>query len=304
MICGKLVKKKIRKMKIKQRLGAGKVEGFGANKLSNNHSTMLSKIWGIGSLAMVMIILMLIASCGNMKRMAYFNGVKDSTVFDSLQAHTLLIEPGAQLSIQISSLNIEMDNLINKANMPSLQNISSSTGSVGGGSTTGGYYVNDSGNVKLPRIGNIKVSGWTLAQLEDTLEVRYSSYAKNPLVTVRMINFVVTILGEVGRTGPLTITSDRADLLQVLGITGDISSYGKRNNVTIIRKTPQGRILRKLNLTSADFITGEFFYVKPGDVIYVEPNLAKKFNATLTFQFMPIVLSATSFVLVLYNAFK
>jgi polysaccharide export outer membrane protein len=302
VICGKLVKKKHRKMKIKQRLGEGKVEGFGTNRLSNNRSTMLRKIWGIGRLAMVMLILMLVGSCGNMKRVAYFNGVKDSTVFDSLQAHTLLIEPGAQLSIQISSLNSDIDLLINKSNLPSVQGISSSgLGSVGGGLTTGGYYVNDSGYLKLPRLGKINVEGWTMGQLEDTLESRYSLYTKNPLVTVRMLNFMVTLLGEVGRTGPLNITSDRADLLQVLGITGDISAYGKRNNVSIIRKTNNGRILRKLDLTKADFITSEFFYVKPGDVIYVEPNLARKFNATLTSQFMPIVISTTSFILVLYN---
>ncbi len=291
-------------MKIKQWLGGERIEGVESNGLKNRFMGMGRTMRGIVRVAVVMALVMGMGSCGNMKRVTYFNGVKDSTVFDSLQAHVLYIEPGAQLSIQISSLNTEIDNLINKANLPSLQGSAVGGGTVGGGLTTGGYYVNDSGNIKLPRIGSLNVMGWSMAQLEDSLELRYAMYAKNPLVTVRMINFVVTVLGEVGRTGPLTITSDRADLLQVLGITGDISAYGKRNNVTIIRKTPQGRILRKLNLTSADFITGEFFYVKPGDVIYVEPNLAKKFNATLTYQFMPIVLSATSFVLVLYNAFK
>ena len=293
-----------KKMKIKQRLAGEWIAGVVSNGLKNSFMGMGRTMRGIFRVAVVMAVVLGIGSCGNMKRVTYFNGVKDSTVFDSLQAHVLYIEPGAQLSIQISSLNTEIDNLINKANMPSLQASAVGGGSVGGGLTTGGYYVNDSGNIKLPRIGNIHVSGFTMAQLEDSLESRYALYAKNPLVTVRMINFVVTVLGEVGRTGPLTITSDRADLLQVLGITGDISAYGKRNNITIIRKTPNGRILRKLDLTNADFITGEFFYVKPGDVIYVEPNLAKKFNATLTFQFMPIVLTATSFVLVLYNAFK
>ena len=294
-----------KKMKIKQRLGVERIAGVVSNGLKNSFIGFGGIMRGMGILAMAVALVLGIGSCGNMKRVTYFNGVKDSTVFDSLQAHVLLIEPGAQLSIQISSLNPEIDNLINKANMPTVQaGNSGGMGSVGGGLTTGGYYVNDSGDIKLPRLGKVHVLGWTMGELEDTLESRYSLYTKNPLVTVRMLNFVVTLLGEVGRTGPLNITADRADLLQVLGITGDISSYGKRNNVTIIRKTKEGRILRKLDLTKQDFITSEFFYVKPGDVIYVEPNLARKFNATLTFQFMPIVLSATSFVLVVYNAFK
>lgn len=257
--------------------------------------------WQLGLVGFMGVFAMGIGSCGNMKRMAYFTGVKDSTVFDSLQAHTLTIEPGAQLSISITSLNPEIDNIINKANMPSLQGVGNAGNSLGGGMTTGGYYVNDSGELKLPRVGVLHVQGWTMSQLEDTLEMRYSNYTKNPLVAVRMLNFVVTLLGEVGRTGPLNITSDRADLLQVLGITGDITGYGKRNNVTIIRKTKNGKILRKLDLTKPDFIYSEFFYVKPGDVIYVEPNLAKKFNATLTFQFMPVVISATSLFFIFYN---
>ncbi len=298
-------------MKMKQRLGEGKVDGDKPKGLKNIFIGNAMKVFatskqtweGVGFLLLILVMMVGFGSCGNMRRVTYFNGVKDSTLFDSLKAHALIIEPGAQLSIQISSLNMEIDNLINKANLSSVQNYGNGMSGLGGGITTGGYYVGDSGYIKLPRIGNLYVKGWTMPQLEDTLQNRYSEFAKNPLVTVRMLNFVVTILGEVGRTGPISITADRADLLQVLGITGDISNYGKRQNITIIRKTETGRILRKLDITKPEFVTSEFFYVKPGDVIYVEPNAAKKFSTTLTNQFMPIVMSATTFVLLLYNVF-
>ena len=250
-------------------------------------------------------VLLIISSCGNMNRMAYLTDMRDSSVIDSLKVYELLIEPGMQLNIQLTSLNADIDKLVNSVNMGNggALNITG-VGTLGGGSLSGGYSVSDSGFIKVPKIGKFRVAGFGVNQMEDLLETWFKSYTKNPMVTVRVLNFVVTVLGEVSRTGAITITSKNVDLLQVLGLTGDITVFGKRNSVTIIRNTPQGKVLRKIDLTKSDYIYSEFFYVRPGDVIYVEPNTAKKFNSTLTYQFMPIVMSATSFVLLLYNVFR
>ncbi len=252
-----------------------------------------------------LITSILLSSCGNMNRMAYLTDVKDSTLIDSLKVYDLVIEPGMQLNIQLTSLNSEVDKLVNSVNSGNGGSISTSgVGTLGGGSLAGGYLVSDSGYLKVPKIGKIKVVGYGVGQLEDSLEVWFGLYTRYPMVNVRVMNFVVTVLGEVARTGAITITSKNVDLLQVLGLTGDITVFGKRNSITVIRNTPQGKMVRKIDLTKSDYLTSEFFYVRPGDVIYVEPNVAKRFNSTLTSQFMPIVISATSFILLLYNVFR
>jgi polysaccharide export outer membrane protein len=253
----------------------------------------------------VLVIGLFISSCGNMNRMAYLTDVKDSTEFDSLQFYDLVIEPGMQLNIQLTSLNSEVDKLVNSVNMGNGGAVSTTgVGVLGGGTLAGGFVVSDSGYLKVPKIGKIKVQGYGIGQLEDSLEVWFGLYTKYPMVNVRVLNFVVTVLGEVAKTGAITITSKNVDLLQVLGLTGDITLFGNRNSVTVIRNTPKGKVVRKIDLTQSDYISSEFFYVRPGDIIYVEPNMAKRFNSTLTSQFMPIVISTTSFMLLLYNVFR
>ena len=210
-----------------------------------------------------------------------------------------------QLTIQLTSLNSEVDKLVNSVNMGNGGAVSTTgVGVLGGGTLAGGFVVSDSGYLKVPKIGKIKVQGYGIGQLEDSLEVWFGLYTKYPMVNVRVLNFVVTVLGEVAKTGAITITSKNVDLLQVLGLTGDITLFGNRNSVTVIRNTPKGKVVRKIDLTQSDYISSEFFYVRPGDIIYVEPNMAKRFNSTLTSQFMPIVISTTSFMLLLYNVLR
>ncbi len=253
----------------------------------------------------VLVAGLLLSSCGNMNRMAYLTDVKDSTEIDSLQIYDLVIEPGMQLNIQLTSLNKEIDNLVNSVNVGNGGSVSvTGVGILGGGTLAGGFVVSDSGYIKVPKVGKVNVLGYGTNQLEDSLEVWFSLYTKYPMVNVRVLNFVVTVLGEVSKTGAITITSKNVDLLQVLGLTGDITLFGNRNAVTVIRNTPKGKVVRKIDLTKSDYITSEFFYVRPGDIIYVEPNMAKRFNSTLTSQFMPIVISTTSFMLLLYNVFR
>ncbi len=159
-----------------------------------------------------------LSSCGNMNRMAYLTDVKDSTELDSLQMYDLVIEPGMQLNIQLTSLNKEVDNLVNSVNVSNGGSVSvTGVGVLGGGTLSGGFIVSDSGYLKVPKIGKIKINGYGIGQLEDSLETWFSLYTKYPMVNVRVLNFVVTVLGEVSRTGAITITSKNVDLLQVLG---------------------------------------------------------------------------------------
>lgn len=250
------------------------------------------------------MILIFVSGCNNIKRLAYLTDLTDSMVLDVYPKQGVLIEPTMQLNIQMASSSPDIDNEVNRVNSGVMSSSTTGIGLLGGTSMAGGYIVTDSGFIKVPRLGKIRVSGYTLIQLEDSLENWFSKYTKRPVVYVRLTNFIVTILGEVARTGAITITSEDVNILQVLGITGDLTLFGKRHSVTIIRNTPKGKTVKKLDLTKSDYISSEFFYCRPGDIIYVEPNMAKKFNSTLAFQMMPIVVSATSFVLLIFNLFR
>ena len=250
------------------------------------------------------VLLIFVSGCNNIKRLAYLTDLKDSMVLNVYPKQGIIIEPTMQLNIQLASSSPDIDNEVNRVNTGVMSATGSSIGMLGGTSMAGGYIVTDSGYIKVPRLGKIRVSGYTLIQLEDSLENWFSQYTKRPVVYVRLTNFIVTILGEVARTGAITITAEDVNILQVLGITGDLTMFGKRHSVTIIRNTLKGKTVKKLDLTKSDYISSEFFYCRPGDIIYVEPNMAKKFNSTLAFQMMPIVVSTTSFILLIFNLFR
>ena len=224
--------------------------------------------------------------CGTNKEMVYFQGLSDSTVIDSVYWRQVRINKGDQLSITIASLNGEIDNVINKANSSSINGNSAET--------QNGYFVTETGFLNLPRIGNFYVEGMTHAILVDTLQRLYSAYTKNPVVAVRLMNFRITVLGEVNRPGQITFSTPNIDIYQAIGKAGDITTHGKRSNVILIRQTDSSRIVRRIDLTSPMIIRSDFFQLQSGDLVYVEANQTKKNSNSLTFQIWPLISSGLS----------
>lgn len=228
-------------------------------------------------------------SCGGSKEMVYFNGLTDSTTIDSVYWREVRINKGDQLSITVASLNNEIDNVINKANSSSIN--------ASGAETQNGYFVTETGFLNLPRVGNFYVEGMTHAVLVDTLQRLYAAYTKQPVVAVRLLNFRITVLGEVNRPGQLTFSTPNVDVYQAIGKAGDISPYGRRSDVLLIRQTDSSRLIRRIDLTSPEIIRSDFFQLQSGDLLYVEANQTKKNANSLTFQLWPIITSGLSLVM-------
>jgi polysaccharide biosynthesis/export protein len=204
------------------------------------------------------------------------------------------------LSITVSSINPEATQIFNDQMATIRQaNVSNGTGSVGSG--IAGYLVGSNGQIDFPMIGHIAIAGLTTQQAKDTLSNRISKYLKNPIVNIRLQNFKVSVLGEVNHPATFNVPNEKITILEALSQAGDITIYGKRDNVMIIRENNGVRQIARVNLNGDKVFASPYYYLKQNDVVYIEPQKAKTgtssdaFSRYLTFA-LPLV-SVTSLLI-------
>ncbi len=182
----------------------------------------------------ISIAALFFTSCANTKKIVYFNNVKDATFPATTVERQTPIESNDILSITISSANAEASSPFNLQN----NNISSSTTVTGSNTESGGYLVNADGTVDLPILGAVKAAGLTKEQLKDNITnlILSKKLLVDPIVDIRYLNYEVTVLGEVARPTVITVPSEKISLLKALGLAGDLTIYGKRDNVLLIRE--------------------------------------------------------------------
>jgi polysaccharide export outer membrane protein len=257
---------------------------------------------------LVIIILlsaMCMTSCVNSKKVVYFNNIRDTTVANSFVNVEPVIQNSDLLNISVSSLNPEASAIFNSPNIATPVTTTSSgttltSSSVGGGAQLMGYLVSPDGTVKFPIIGAIKAAGLTKRQLEsniaDTLAAR--KLLVDPIVTVRFLNFRVTVLGEVSRPTTLQVANERISILEALGLAGDLTIYARRDNVLIIREEGDKKVFKRVDLHSQEILTSPYYYLKTNDIVYVEPRMEKVAAVSRSQQLLPIILSGISIVAV------
>jgi polysaccharide biosynthesis/export protein len=239
---------------------------------------------------------LLFSSCVNTQKVTYFNNTADS-VFPAIDGLEPLIQKGDILSISVSSLSTEVTSIFNAPNTPA-GNSNASGGSL---SEAVGYLVSQEGYLDFPMLGSIKVAGLTKEALKDTItkKLEDKKLLFDPIVTVRYLNFHVTVLGEVNKPGVITIPNEQVTILEALGMAGDLTIYGKRDNVALLRKEGNQKQVHRLNLNSENILTSPYYYLKSNDVVYVEPNKNKVESASQGRQILPIVLSSLSLLAVI-----
>jgi polysaccharide export outer membrane protein len=144
----------------------------------------------------------------------------------------------------------------------------------GGGSTPGGggYLVDERGNIIFPYLGYVKAAGLSRLELTDTLSSRLRKYIDSALVVIRLLNYRITVLGEVAKPGTFSIPSERVSVVDAIGLAGDLTVYGKRNNIRIIRTAGGVKQTATLDLNKGDIFGSPFFYLRQNDIVYVEMN--------------------------------
>lgn len=229
------------------------------------------------------LLLISISSCTSSKSLVYLDNIGDAEISRKVDNLEPVIQKNDLLTITVSSPNPVATQIFNPTN-PGIAQAS-------------GYLVNQDGFIEFPMLGQVKASGLTKKQLKE--EIARSIIQKqlliDPVVTIRYINFRVTVLGEVTRPTVVNVTDEKISLLEALGLAGDMTIYARRDNVLVIREEEGKRITKRLNLNSRELFTSPYYYLKSNDVVYVEPGKQKIATmATMRQQWIPIVVSAIS----------
>ncbi|GAB3024972.1 polysaccharide biosynthesis/export family protein [Spirosoma pulveris] len=211
-----------------------------------------------------------------------------------------IIEKGDILAIVVTSLSEESNELINFPNVHPL-NLTIFPGATTQGQQPLGYMVDEAGNVNVPLVGNVKLIGLSIKDANKLLVEKLGKYLTNPSVTVRQLNYKVTVLGEVNRPGIFSLLDNKTTLPDLLGMAGDLTVYGRRDNVMLIRMTGSKREVIRLNLTDRNVLNSPYYFVQNNDVVYIEPRSGKLTAADRTVQLLPIYLGITSTLLFLAN---
>ncbi|SEJ72598.1 polysaccharide export outer membrane protein [Dyadobacter sp. SG02] len=249
------------------------------------------------SLSIFIAIIGGVTSCVSTKSIVYFQG--DSLQYSTQeikQKYIPTIQPNDLLSIVVGSLNAEANEVFNTPN--SFTTASTNYSTTGGGARTQplGYLVDADGSIEIPLVGKLKIVGLRTTDAADTIRVRLKNFLKEPSVIVRNLNFKVSVLGEIARPSVYVIPDEKISLPEVISLAGDLTIFGRRDNVLIIREENGKREYARVDLTSRDIFTSPFYYVHKNDVIYVEP-IKTRLNATdRNVQLVPIVTSIVAAV--------
>jgi polysaccharide export outer membrane protein len=209
-------------------------------------------------------------SCHQKEKIVYFQGNQTPSLQNVSYNPTL--KPDDIISIQVIAMD---ESSLKPFNLPQ-GNINQSVG----GYTTGnpinfGYLINSEGFIDFPIIGKIKLQGLNRQQAVDLLKEKLKPYLNEPVVLIRILNYKVTVLGEVKNPGTFTIPNDRITLLEAIGIAGDLQITAKRNNILIIREVDGKLTETRVDLTKKEFFNSSIYYLQQNDVVYVEPNNVK-----------------------------
>jgi polysaccharide export outer membrane protein len=223
----------------------------------------------------------------------YFDIKKDlETQIQNQNTHPV-IQKNDLLSITVSSLSQEASQVYN---------VSNTVSGTGSGAVLGGYLVNEEGNIQFPVIGSIKAAGLTREELQVaiTRQLVEQKLLLNPIVSIRNLNYKVTVLGEVGKPTVINVPSEKINILEAIGFAGDLTLYANRSNVLVMREENGKRIFKLLNLNSNEIFSSPYFYLKPNDIVYVKPNKTKIASVSNTRQWLPTIFSAVSLLSILF----
>lgn len=221
---------------------------------------------------MLLSWVILFSACNSTKEVVYLQDVVPLKQQDIERKYEVFIHEDDLLAIMVNSKDPE---LALPFNMPMVTYQIGSESS--GQQRVLGYPVDTNGDIDFPILGKLHVAGLSRLELRDLIKEKLISgdYIKDPVVTVQFLNYKVSVMGEVARPGSFTITGDRITLLEALSMAGDLTIYGRRDRVAVIREENGKRTILFHDLRSSDIFTSPCYYLQQNDIVYVEPNKAK-----------------------------
>jgi polysaccharide biosynthesis/export protein len=229
-----------------------------------------------------------LTSCTSPRSIVYFQGESTPGAIDAItQTYVPTIQPNDLLSVVVGSLSAESNEIFN---LPNQLSTSAMSYGAGGGQQPVGYLVDQDGHIDLPLAGKIHIGSLTTQKANETIRKALLPFLREPTVSIRTLNFKVSVLGEVNRPAIYVIPDEKITLPEVLSLAGDMTIFGRRDNILIIREENGQREYIRLDLTSRDIFKSPYYYLRKNDVLYVEPVKARMASTDRTLQIYPIVL--------------
>ena len=235
---------------------------------------------------LINLVFIFLNSCTSQKKLDYLQNIENVALEASTKNAISTIQPNDQLVIMITAKDMDVVKPFNQ-NFSSGQILQYSTASnnmptQNQTSTSGPTYIVDTqGNIDFPVIGKINTENKSTEELRDILKKEISKYVLNPQVSVKNTNYKITVLGEVNRPGTYNIPEAKTTVLEVLGLAGDLTIYGNREDILVLRNIDGTMTKERIDLTKADFINSPYFNLKQNDVIVVSPNETKQKTSRL-----------------------
>lgn len=228
----------------------------------------------------VALLTLLFTSCRQNKELIYLQGL------ESIENHPLpasatkeyKLNKGDILYIRLYSMNQDISSLFNPGSS-SIQNYSQFTQS---NMYFQGYTISDSGSVSLPVLGDIYVENLTIEEAKQVITGAAREYIKDVTVVIKLANFKLTILGEINRPGMYYLYEKKVNLLDLIGLAGDLTDYGNRKNILVLRPGENGTVSYRVNLTQKELLDSELLYLEPNDLVYIEPLPSKGLRLIIT----------------------
>lgn len=221
---------------------------------------------------MVVTVILMMVGCGSSKEVAYWQNIDSISLAASKGLYDAKIMPKDELTILVQTtdpLTSEPFNL-------------RSTGQTSSKNQITGYLVDNDGMINFPIVGKIHVAGLTKTECENLIKSKIQPYlarTENPLVSVRTSSYRITVIGEVNRPGVIPVATEKISLIEALAEAGDMTIYGKRDNVLLVREDKSGEKYKvRLNMNDANIINSPYYYLQQNDIVYVEPHKVKARN--------------------------
>lgn len=248
------------------------------------------------------------SSCANIKNFQYLQGSYDTAQISKIKVPEPIIQKDDLLGITVYSDDPIATAAVTSPSTSVSANITSGNmASISTGTQNSGFLVNQQGQIQLFKLGPIPAAGKTKHQLADTLALLYEKQGllKNPYVEVRFVNYKVTVIGEVNSPGPINVPTDKLTAFEAIGLAGDISIYGRRDNVLVIRETNGVRRFGRLNLKDPQVFLSPYYYLEQNDLVIVDVSKNKStYNNQNTLQTVSVLASMVSVIAVVISILR
>lgn len=243
----------------------------------------------------ILLLAIQLTSCKTRENLVYFQSTGNDTVTQRQRNYTPVFKADDFLSIVVTGEDPE-------ASLPFNSPIGGAASGTNSGYTMGnpapyGYLVDAKGNITLPFLGSVHISGLNRFEAEGLIQSKLEPYLKNPVVQIQILNYKVTVLGDVRSPGTFKIPNERITLLEAIGLAGDLKMTGRRKNVLVIRDENGIKTEYRVDLTSKELFSSPVYYLVQNDVVYVEPNVTARSESTIWRTTGTIFISLSSLII-------